>query len=73
MAFQKKGKEPEKGKSPDFVVRARQTPDSDFFINCGAAWKVEVNGKEAFSLKLTAMPVQSDGSLLLLQPLEAKE
>ena len=62
-----------KGKSPDFVVRARQTPDSDFFINCGAAWKVEVNGKEAISLKLTAMPVQSDGSLLLLQPLEAKE
>ena len=52
MAFQKKGKEPEKGKSPDFVVRARQTPDSDFFVNCGAAWKVEVNGKEAISLKL---------------------
>ena len=73
MAFQKKGKEPEKGKSPDFVVRARQTPDSDFFVNCGAAWKVEVNGKEAISLKLTAMPVQSDGSFLLLQPLEAKE
>ena len=48
-----------KGKEPD--------------INCGAAWKVEVNGKEAISLKLTAMPVQSDGSFLLLQPLEAKE
>ena len=75
MAFQKKtpAKEPEKGRQPDFIVRARQSPDSDFFINCGAAWFVEVNGKQALSLKITAMPVASDGSFLLLPPLEAKE
>lgn len=64
------GKEPERGKQPDFSVRARQGPGSDFFINCGAAWVIEVNGKEAISLKLTAIPVQSDGSFLLLPPKE---
>jgi hypothetical protein len=66
-------KEPEKGRQPDFVVRARQEPGSEFFVNCGAAWKIEVNGKEAISLKIQSMPVNSDGSFLLLPPLEAKE
>lgn len=77
MAFIKKPapavKEPEKGKSPDYVIRARQAPGSDFFVSCGAAWYCEVNGKKALSLKLTSIPVQSDGSFLLLEPLEAKE
>lgn len=73
MAFSKKAAakqaEPEKGKRPDWVVRARQEPGSDFFINAGAGWNVEVNGKQAISLKINAMPVASDGSFLLLPPL----
>lgn len=73
MAYDRnKGKEKEKsnGNKPDYVVRARQEPGSDFFVNCGAAWVIEVNGKPAISLKLTAMPIQTDGSFLLLQPKE---
>jgi len=72
MAFnnskKESSKEPERGKSPDWVIRARQGPNSEFFINCGAAWNIEVNGKDAISLKLTAMPIGSDGSFLLLTP-----
>jgi len=63
-------KSDERGKKPDWAVRARQGPGSDFFVNCGAAWNIEVNGKDAISLKLTAIPVQSDGSFLLLPPKE---
>lgn len=75
MTFQQRkpaGKEPEKqkGNAPDYVVRARQEPGSDFFVNCGAAWMIEVNGKPAISLKLTAMPINTDGSFLLLPPKE---
>lgn len=60
----------ESGRKPDYNVRCRQAPGSDYFINAGAAWVVKVNGKDALSVKLTALPVQFDGSLLLLQPLE---
>jgi hypothetical protein len=71
MAFKKNGNdEKTKGKAPDWVVRAKQSPDSDFYVNCGAAWNIEVNGKDAISLKLTAMPVVTDGSFLLLAPKE---
>lgn len=67
MAF-KKAAEKEAGKKPDWTVRARQGPDSEFYINCGAAWNIQVNNKDAISLKLTAMPVVTDGSFLLLAP-----
>jgi hypothetical protein len=60
----------DRGKKPDWTVRARTSPESDFFINCGAAWNIEVNGKEAISLKLQSIPVQTDGSFLLLRPKE---
>lgn len=60
-----------KGKRPDFVLRARQSPDSDFFITIGAAWKVSVNGEDGYSVKLTAIPVGGwDGSILMLVPKE---
>lgn len=73
MAFNKsKDKEPEKekGKRPDWSLRARQEPGSDFFVSCGSGWNIVVNGKDAISLKITAMPLMTDGSFLLLPPKE---
>lgn len=74
MAFDKaKDKEPEKGKKPDWVVRSRQSPGSDFFITLGAGWNVQVSGKDAVSLKLNCLPVGWDGSALLMTPKDATE
>lgn len=72
MAFKKNEKEKEqpKGNKPDWVIRARQSPDSDFYVHCGAGWNIQVGGKDAISLKLTVMPVVTDGSFLLLSPKE---
>ena len=67
---QHRGREPERGKSPDFVIRARQGPNSDFFVNVGAAWYVDVNGKQGISVKLNLLPIGSDGSFLMLPPKE---
>jgi len=64
------GRESERGKSPDFVIRARQGPNSDFFVNVGAAWYVDVNGKQGISVKLNLLPIGSDGSFLMLPPKE---
>ncbi len=62
MAFNrqqgKQGSEPaEKGKVPDWTVRARASPGSDFYLTLGAGWNVEVNGQEAISLRLQCVPV----------------
>lgn len=70
MAVAKKAPEKEKGNKPDFVIRARQAVGSDFFVNVGAAWAVTVNGEEAYSVKITNMPVAWDGSCLMLKPKE---
>lgn len=71
MAFTKgkaPAKEEEKGKRPDFIIRCRQSPESDFYLTIGAAWKVQVNGEDAYSVKLTSIPTQWDGSALMLPP-----
>lgn len=73
MAYQNKpkGKEQEKkGNAPDFTLRARQEPNSDYFIQLGVAWRIEVNGKEAFSIKMHSIPTNWDGSALMLMPKE---
>lgn len=64
------GKREEKGKKPDFVIRARQGPNSDFYITLGACWKVDVNGEECLSVKMNAIPIGWDGSALILPPKE---
>ncbi len=78
MAFKTKAApvkeaEVEKGKRPDFVIRSRQSPDSDFFVTIGAAWEVEVKGEKAFSVRLHTVPTNWDGSCLMLPPLADKE
>ncbi|TMJ03429.1 MAG: hypothetical protein E6G97_09840 [Alphaproteobacteria bacterium] len=59
----------EEGKKPDWVIRARQSPGSEHFMTAGVAWNVKVNSKDALSVKLNALPVNFDGSLLILEPL----
>ena len=67
----KKEKEPEKRK-PDFVVRCKQSPDSDFWQTIGAAWSAEISGKTGYSVRLHFIPTDWDGSFLLMPPLEDK-
>ena len=58
-----------KGAKPDFLVKAKQSPDSEFFNILGAAWKWK-NG-DGYVVKLHSVPVgQWDGSLLLTPPKE---
>lgn len=64
--------EPEKGKRPDYVARARQAEGSEFYVSLGAAWVTEINGKKAVSVKLHCVPVDWDGSFLLMEPLDDK-
>lgn len=71
MAFQK-GKAP--GKRPDFVVRARTEPGVDAsFKTIGACWKIEVNGEEGLSVKLHSLPINWDGSCMVVVPKEEKK
>lgn len=68
-------KEPEKEasekKRPEFVVRARQSPDSDFWQNIGAVWPAQLkDGQVGYSMKLHFIPTNWDGSALLLPPKE---
>lgn len=62
-----KAKEPEKRK-PDFVVRCKQSTDSDFWTTIGAAWSADINGKAGYSVRLHLIPTSWDGSFLLMPP-----
>jgi uncharacterized protein (DUF736 family) len=58
-----------RGTKPDFVVRARQERNSRFFQTVGMAWrKTDRNGQEIISVKLNALPIDGDGSFLLVPP-----
>ena len=59
-------------RKPDFVVRAKQSPDSQYWMNVGVAWSFK-DGKEGFSVKLHSIPTNWDGDLILLPPLPDKE
>jgi len=77
MAFAKKKPEPveeSKGKQPDFVARARQSADSEYYMTIGAAWKrTNEKGEEFVSVKINNQPVGWDGSFLLMKPLPPRE
>ena len=77
MAFAKKKPEPveePKGKQPDFVARARQAADSEYYMTIGAAWKrTNDKGEEFVSVKINNQPVGWDGSFVLMKPLPPKE
>jgi len=69
----KKETKPEQSKQPDYVARARQSPDSEYYLNIGAAWKrMNEKGEEFISVKINNQPVNWDGSFLLMKPLPPK-
>ena len=55
------------GSKPAFTVRVNVGDDDNkFFVNIGAAWKWK-NG-EGYVLKLHSMPLNWDGSAILVPP-----
>lgn len=76
MAFSKKKPEPEsdKGRQPDYVARARQSPNSEYYSTIGAAWERKNDKNETFlSVKINSQPVGWDGSFLLMKPLPPQD
>lgn len=72
MAFKKPAPKEEEKRQPDFVVRCKQTVDGDFWMNIGAAWKADINGKTGYSVRLHSTPIDWDGTFLMMPPLEEK-
>jgi hypothetical protein len=51
------------GSKPHYLVRAKQNPDSEFYISLGVGW----NAKDgAISVKLHSIPTNWNGDMLLL-------
>lgn len=75
MALMKRKQEEKiENKAPDYVARARQSPDSEYYQTIGAAWKrTNDKGEEFVSVKLNSQPTNWDGSFLLMKPLEPKK
>lgn len=60
------------GRKPNYVVRTKQSPDSDFWVTIGAAWKFR-EGKDGLSLRLHTVPVMWTGECILVPPLEDED
>lgn len=43
---------------PEFIARAKQDPDSDFWVSIGAAWRFKDADKEGYAVRLHTVPVQ---------------
>lgn len=71
MAFVKKKqeeKQPEK-RQPDFIVRAKQSADSEYWSTIGAAWTANFkDGSTGYSVKINNMPLNWNGDCLLMRP-----
>lgn len=59
----------EKGSKPVFNARAKTDPQSDFMITIGAAW--EFREGEGYVVKLQTLPMNWDGTFILVPPREA--
>ena len=71
MGRMKEEAEKPKGKRPTYVVRARQGPQADgtpneYFTTVGAVWPWETG--DGFVLKLDFVPLNGDGTFLLVPP-----
>jgi len=55
--------------APTYVARARQEKNSRYFTNIGSGWKKQdKNGRDLVSVKLTSIPLNWDGSFVLVEP-----
>lgn len=56
-------------RQPDYIVRCKQAPDSEYWITIGAAWTAKFkDGSEGFSVKINAAPIGWNGDCLLMPP-----
>ena len=53
---------------PVYIVRAKESPDSDRWLSIGAAW--DFRDGEGFVVRIQSTPLQWDGSCILVPPLE---
>lgn len=60
-----------KGDKPHFIIRARQEPESDYLTTVGSAWKFKKG--DGYVVKIYSMPVNWDGSFILVPPFEKEE
>jgi len=60
-----------KGDKPQFIARSRQEPDSEYLTTVGSAWKFKKG--EGYVVKIHSMPVNWDGSFILVPPFEKEE
>ena len=56
---------------PDFIIRCRQSADSEYWQNAGAAWEAKFkDGSIGYSIKLNNLPIGFTGDLLMMKPKE---
>ncbi len=56
----------ETGRKPNFVVRAKQSPDSEYWTTIGAAWSFLE--KPGYAVRLHVIPVMWTGEFILVPP-----
>jgi len=54
------------GSKPTYYVRAKQSPDSEYFTTVGAVWPMKE--RDGYVMKLNMLPTQFDGDLLIVPP-----
>jgi uncharacterized protein (DUF736 family) len=60
-------------RQPDYVVRARQSPDSEYWLTIGAAWTANFkDGTTGISVKINNQPIGWNGDCLLMRPKDAE-
>ena len=57
-----------KGNKPKYIARAKQDPEGDYMQTIGAAW--DFKDGEGYVVKLQFIPVNWDGSFILVTPKE---
>ena len=60
------------GSKPDYIARANTRPEEDdpnFWVDIGAGWEYEREGKIGISVQLNARPMRNDwdGSFILVK------
>lgn len=58
-------------KRPDWVIRAKQDQESEYYVTLGAGWtRTNEKGEEFISLRFNTLPSGGLTSCLLMRPLE---
>ena len=60
-----------KGEKPVFNARAKKEPESEYMTTIGAAWAFREG--EGYVVRLERLPVNWDGSFILVPPKEGEQ